>query len=207
MNMNEPPSLLRNDVDPKQHWIKVKLEGVKSNRSAIGARVIAHYGDKKAGAAVVSQSSYYSCNDPRLHFGLGLPRQLTSKCSGRMACTKFIRECPPINWSPFVRALGGSRIRAGAADSSSRHCLRRNRECGSANDPSYFSRSASIVLFRTLLDVKQCALAVRASVGARDAGEVADSTKIRVARSTGHPPGLPATEASRAPFRRRACAQ
>jgi len=71
MNMNEPPSLLRNDVDTKQHWIKVKLEGVKSNRSAIGARVIAHYGGKKQVQAVVSQSSYYSCNDPRLHFGLG----------------------------------------------------------------------------------------------------------------------------------------
>ena len=71
INMNEPPSLLRNDVDPKQHWIKVKLEGVKSNRSAIGARVIAHYGGKKQAQAVVSQSSYYSCNDPRLHFGLG----------------------------------------------------------------------------------------------------------------------------------------
>jgi len=71
MNMNEPPSLLRNDVDPKQHWVKVKLEGVKSNRSAIGARVIAHYGGKKQVQAVVSQSSYYSCNDSRLHFGLG----------------------------------------------------------------------------------------------------------------------------------------
>jgi hypothetical protein len=71
MNMNEPPSLLRNDVNPKQHWVKVKLEGVKSNRSAIGARVIVHYGDKKQAQAVVSQSSYYSCNDSRLHFGLG----------------------------------------------------------------------------------------------------------------------------------------
>ena len=71
MNMNEPPSLLRNHVDPKQHWIKVKLDGVKSNRSAIGARVIVHYGGKKQAQALVSQSSYYSCSDPRLHFGLG----------------------------------------------------------------------------------------------------------------------------------------
>ena len=71
VNMNEPPSLLRNDVDAKQHWIKVKLEGVKSNRSAIGARVIAHYGGKKQAQAVVSQSSYFSCSDPRQHFGLG----------------------------------------------------------------------------------------------------------------------------------------
>ena len=71
VNMNEPPSLLRNDVQGKQNWLKIRLEGVKSNRSAIGARVIAHYGDKVQAQALVSQSSYYSCNDPRLHFGLG----------------------------------------------------------------------------------------------------------------------------------------
>lgn len=71
INLNEPPSLLRNDLDPQQHWIKVKLEGVKSNRSAIGARVLVHYGGKTQAQAVTSQSSYYSCNDPRLHFGLG----------------------------------------------------------------------------------------------------------------------------------------
>jgi hypothetical protein len=33
--------------------------------------VIAHYGNKVQAQALVSQSSYYSCNDPRLHFGLG----------------------------------------------------------------------------------------------------------------------------------------
>jgi len=44
---------------------------VKSNRSAIGARVLMRYGNKVQAQAVVSQSSYYSCNDPRLHFGLG----------------------------------------------------------------------------------------------------------------------------------------
>ena len=71
INMNEPPSLLRNDVDRKRHWIKVKLEGTKSNRSAIGARVLLHYGGKTQAQFVLSQSSYYSCNDPRLHFGLG----------------------------------------------------------------------------------------------------------------------------------------
>jgi enediyne biosynthesis protein E4 len=52
----------------------VKLEGVKSNRSAIGARVLVRYGTKVQAQAVVSQSSYYSCNDPRLHFGLGAAR-------------------------------------------------------------------------------------------------------------------------------------
>jgi hypothetical protein len=76
VNMNEPPSLLRNDVDPKQHWIKIKLEGVKSNRSAIGARVLVRYAAKTQAQASVSQSSYYSCNDPRLHFGLGAAKSV-----------------------------------------------------------------------------------------------------------------------------------
>ena len=70
-NMNEPPLLLRNDLSNKQNWIKIKLEGVKSNRSAIGARVLVHYGNKVQAQARVSQSSYYSSSDPRLHFGLG----------------------------------------------------------------------------------------------------------------------------------------
>ena len=71
INMNEPPSLLRNDVSGGGHWLKVKLLGVKSNRSAIGARVTAHYGGKVQVQEVLSQASFYSVNDPRLHFGLG----------------------------------------------------------------------------------------------------------------------------------------
>ena len=71
LNMNELPSLLRNDLKRKQNWIKIKLEGVRSNRSAIGARVLARYGGKVQAQALLSQSSFYSCSDPRLHFGLG----------------------------------------------------------------------------------------------------------------------------------------
>jgi hypothetical protein len=71
MNVNEPPSLLRNDAPAGGHWIKIRLEGVKSNRSAIGARVLAHYGGKVQAQEVLSQSSYLSASDPRLHFGLG----------------------------------------------------------------------------------------------------------------------------------------
>jgi enediyne biosynthesis protein E4 len=69
--LNEPPSLLRNDLRGKNHWLKVKLIGTKSNRSAIGARVTCHYGGKRQAQELVAQSSFYSSNDPRLHFGLG----------------------------------------------------------------------------------------------------------------------------------------
>jgi enediyne biosynthesis protein E4 len=71
INLNEPPSLLRNDIRGDHHWLKIKLLGTKSNRSAIGARVVVHYAGKKQAQAVMSQSSFYSSNDPRLHFGLG----------------------------------------------------------------------------------------------------------------------------------------
>ena len=71
MNQNDIPSLLRNDAPPSNHWIKVRLIGTKSNRSAIGARVTLRYGGIVQVQEVMSQSSYVSSNDPRLHFGLG----------------------------------------------------------------------------------------------------------------------------------------
>lgn len=71
MNLNEPVSLLRNDVDPAANWLKVLLTGTKSNRSAIGAQVRVRYGSRVQVQEVLSQSSYLSVNDRRLHFGLG----------------------------------------------------------------------------------------------------------------------------------------
>jgi hypothetical protein len=71
MNINEPPSLLRNDAPEGNHWVKIRLIGTRSNRSAIGARVVVRYGKKIQAQQLLSQSSYLSSNDPRLHFGLG----------------------------------------------------------------------------------------------------------------------------------------
>jgi hypothetical protein len=66
VKVNEPQSLLRNDVTGGNHWLKVLLVRSVSNRSAIGAQVIATYGGAKQ-----AQSSYLSVNDRRLHYGLG----------------------------------------------------------------------------------------------------------------------------------------
>ena len=72
MNMNEPPSLFRNDLkDPQRRWLKVKLIGTKSPRTPIGATVTATYGGRSQAQVLLSQASYLSVNDPRLHFGLG----------------------------------------------------------------------------------------------------------------------------------------
>jgi hypothetical protein len=81
--VNAPPQLLRCDSTLKRSWIKIRLVGVKSNRSGIGARIkaVAQTGspllNAKPGAPLAqidevrSCNSYYSANDLRIHFGLG----------------------------------------------------------------------------------------------------------------------------------------
>ena len=49
----------------------LNLIGTRSNRSAVGARVVLKAGAQLQFQEVTSQSSYYSHNDHRLHFGLG----------------------------------------------------------------------------------------------------------------------------------------
>lgn len=71
INMNESPSLLRNDLKGNRNWLKVLLVGTRSNRSAVGSRVTAYYDGKLQAQTVTAQSSFYSANDRRLHFGLG----------------------------------------------------------------------------------------------------------------------------------------
>lgn len=70
-NQNEPPSLLRQTEKSGNHWIAVALEGVKANRSGIGAKVRVTAGGVTQTAEVRSGGSYLSQNDLRLHFGLG----------------------------------------------------------------------------------------------------------------------------------------
>ena len=70
----EPPSLLRNEYAGPNHWLALKLEGVTSNRAALGATVRVTAAGRTQAQAVLSQSSYYSHDDLRLHFGLGSAR-------------------------------------------------------------------------------------------------------------------------------------
>ena len=71
LNMNDLPSLLRNDGGNKQNWIKLKLIGTKCNRTAIGARVRVVTGTHAQIDEVHSGSSVMSQGDLRLHFGVG----------------------------------------------------------------------------------------------------------------------------------------
>jgi predicted nucleotidyltransferase len=71
VNMNDRPTLLRNDTAPRHHWITIDLEGVKSNRDGIGARVRIDAGGRRQTAEARGDGSYLSHSDTRVHFGLG----------------------------------------------------------------------------------------------------------------------------------------
>jgi hypothetical protein len=68
--IDDRPSLLRNDSESGR-WITLRLEGTRSNRSAIGAKVTIEAGGRRHVAEVRSGGSYISHNDMRVHFGLG----------------------------------------------------------------------------------------------------------------------------------------
>jgi enediyne biosynthesis protein E4 len=107
VNQNEPPSLLRNDVTGRHHWLKIKLTGVKSNRSGIGARVTARYGGRVQAQEVLSQSSYLSVNDSRLHFGLGTAT--TADLEIRWP-SGLVEKLPQVTADRLIRVTEGSGI-------------------------------------------------------------------------------------------------
>jgi len=71
INTGEPPSLLMNETQSRNHRVLFRLVGTRSNKSAIGARVTVTAGKLTQFNEVRAGGSYLSQNDPRLHFGLG----------------------------------------------------------------------------------------------------------------------------------------
>jgi hypothetical protein len=70
-NLGGPPSLFLNETHNANHRVLFRLVGTKSNKAAIGARVIVTTGSMEQMDEVHGGGSYLSCNDQRLHFGLG----------------------------------------------------------------------------------------------------------------------------------------
>ena len=70
-NLNDFPSLLRNEGGNRNNWLGLELVGVESNPEAIGARVQVSAGALKQVREVHRGYGFQSQHDPRLVFGLG----------------------------------------------------------------------------------------------------------------------------------------
>jgi hypothetical protein len=74
-SLNEPIELWMNR-SPLRHWLQLKLTGTRSNRSAIGARVVCR-GQRTQVSTVSNSVGYASASDLRIHFGLADDRRVS----------------------------------------------------------------------------------------------------------------------------------
>jgi hypothetical protein len=119
LNMNDPPSLLRNDGGNAQSWILVKLIGTTCNRSAIGARVRVVTGGHAQIDEVHSGGSVMSQSDLRLHFGLG-SADVVDTIEVRWPTTQKVETFTQVQVNQILTIREGAGIverRAGAASS------------------------------------------------------------------------------------------
>lgn len=77
VNVNDKPTVLKNSAK-QGNFFSLKLQGTKSNRSAIGARVTIIAGGVTQVREVIGGGSYYSQSDLALYFGLAAAAKVDS---------------------------------------------------------------------------------------------------------------------------------
>ena len=70
-NSGQAPTLLINQVGQKKNWVLLKLIGTKSNRDAVGAKIVIETEHSRQTDQITGGGSYLSASDLRAHFGLG----------------------------------------------------------------------------------------------------------------------------------------
>jgi hypothetical protein len=96
-NINDRPTLLRNQSPSSNTWLLVKLVGTKTNRAAIGSRVVIETGKSRQIQEVRSGGSFCSQNDLRLHFGLGRASRVERMEVQWLSGSKEVLERVPVN--------------------------------------------------------------------------------------------------------------
>lgn len=66
-HMNQPPALLENLSEARGTWLRVTLVGTRSNRSAIGTRIVVSAGDRRWHRQVTGGGSFLSSSSVVLH--------------------------------------------------------------------------------------------------------------------------------------------
>ncbi|HLY15648.1 MAG TPA: CRTAC1 family protein [Bryobacteraceae bacterium] len=73
--LNGPAKIFHNTTQNGNHWIALELNGTRSNRMGIGAKIRLTTADGLTEYNHVTTSTGYACSsDPRVHFGLGASR-------------------------------------------------------------------------------------------------------------------------------------
>lgn len=105
-NYAVPARLLVNHASSDAHWLRLHLQGTRSVRSAIGARVEIRHGVKRQFREVTTTAGYLSGQSPYLHFGLAddaiVDRLIIHWPSG------LVEELREVTANGFYRIVEGS---------------------------------------------------------------------------------------------------
>jgi len=69
--LSSPAEVWMNDSPGENHWLEIKLEGVKSNRDGIGAKIKIVAAGQSQWSHVSTASGYASSSAGPVHFGVG----------------------------------------------------------------------------------------------------------------------------------------
>lgn len=89
-DLEGPIRLLHNETAPSGGWLGIKLQGTKSNRDGIGARVRLSVGGREQVTECQTGGSLLTARDPRMVFGLGAqsPESLTVRWPSGVVVTR-----------------------------------------------------------------------------------------------------------------------
>ncbi len=107
-SQNGPVQIYRTEVTPEHHWIGFELEGSRSNRSAIGARVEVHWNGQQQVQFVYGGNAFASQNQRPLHFGLGPTREVDRVVIRWPSGAETVVEQPEVNRRHQIREPDGA---------------------------------------------------------------------------------------------------
>jgi enediyne biosynthesis protein E4 len=90
--LNTTPVLLQNKFDKENQWIGFELQGTKSNRDAIGAKLTLRVGSRRSVRWITGGSSYLASSDKRVIFGLGPKTEPKPKVSVEIRWPNGLRQ-------------------------------------------------------------------------------------------------------------------
>ncbi|MGA7412039.1 MAG: FG-GAP-like repeat-containing protein [Bryobacteraceae bacterium] len=110
MNNGGSPVLLRNHAAKGNNWLGIRLEGVTSNRDAIGTRLIWKAGGKTFRRLKNNGGSYLSSHDPREILGAGKAQKIDELEIHWAAPSKQVDKFTNLELNRYIRIVEGKGI-------------------------------------------------------------------------------------------------
>lgn len=104
------PLIIYENNFPKSNWLKISLQGTKSNRNGIGSKLECRIGDKVIRRELSPEVNFHAQRRASVHFGLGKADAVTSLTILWPSGEEQILENLPINRHVVVSESGAMRV-------------------------------------------------------------------------------------------------